>query len=166
MSIRIVSVRGGVIVYLLYFAMTAGCSNEGNPALGPVTGRAGNDYAPSQTYGMGERDAFRAVAERFEAPFLILDFHAPLPVLRARIAERLARADDASEADLAVLERQLAAREPLTPAEMAVAFAVDATRPVSHDLWRPVIERLRRSAAGTASRPPARADRPDDETIT
>jgi len=113
-----------------------------------------------------ERDAFRAIAERFEAPFLILDFHAPLPVLRARIAERLARADDASEADLAVLERQLAAREPLTPAEMAVAFAVDATRPVSHDLWRPVIERLRRSAAGTASRPPARAARPDDETIT
>jgi predicted kinase len=116
--------------------------------------------------GRPERDAFRAIAEQFEAPFLILDFHSPLPVLRARIAERLARADDASEADFAVLEHQLAAREPLTPAEMAVAFAVDATVPVSHDIWRPAIERLRRSAAGTASHLPARVPHSDDETIT
>ena len=113
-----------------------------------------------------ERDAFRTIAEWLDAPFLILDFHAPPEVLRARIAERLARADDASEADLVVLEHQIAAREPLTPAEIAAAFAVDATGPVSHDLWRPFIERLRQSAAGTAPRPPARAAHPDDETIT
>lgn len=110
-----------------------------------------------------ERDAFRAIAERLDAPFLILDFHAPLAVLRARVAERLARADDASEADLAVLDQQLAAREPLTPAEMAAAFAVDATGPVSHEMWRPFIERLRRSASGKAPAPRARAAGPDDE---
>jgi hypothetical protein len=91
-----------------------------------------------------ERDAFRAIAERLDAPFLILDFHAPIDVLRARVAERLARADDASEAGFAVLERQLATREPLTPAEMAAAYAVDATGPVSHEMWRPLLERLRR----------------------
>jgi hypothetical protein len=112
-----------------------------------------------------ERDAFRAIAEALDAPFLILDFHAPPEVLRARIAERLARADDASEADLAVLEQQFAAREPLTPAEMAAAFAVDATVPVSHDMWRPFIERLRQSASGQAPVPRARAAHPDHGKI-
>jgi aminoglycoside phosphotransferase family enzyme/predicted kinase len=112
-----------------------------------------------------ERDAFRAVAEALDAPFTILDFHAPQEVLRARVAERLARADDASEADLAVLEQQLAVREPLTPAEMSVAFAVDATVPVSHDMWRPFIDRLRRSDSGKAPAPRPRAARPADGKV-
>jgi len=109
-----------------------------------------------------ERDAFRAIAERLDVPFTILDFHAPLEVLRARITERLARADDASEADLAVLEHQLRAREPLTPAEMASSYTVDATVPAAHELWRPLIERLHRLADGKALRPAARAHHPDD----
>lgn len=113
-----------------------------------------------------ERESFRAIAERSGAPFLILDFHAPLETLRARVAERLARADDASEADLAVLDRQLAAREPLTPAEMAAAFAVDASGPVSHDRWRPFIEHLRRSGGSQARVPHARAGHPGHEKIT
>jgi aminoglycoside phosphotransferase family enzyme/predicted kinase len=110
-----------------------------------------------------ERDAFRAIAERVDAPFTILDFHAPLEVLRARISERLARADDASEADLAVLERQLAAREPLTPAEMAASFAVDATAPASHEMWHPLMERLRRLPGGRTRRSAARTPHPDDD---
>jgi hypothetical protein len=109
-----------------------------------------------------ERDAFRAIAEALDAPFLVLDFHAPQEVLRARVAERLARADDASEAGLAVLEHQFAVREPLTPAEMAAAFAVDATGPVSRDMWRPFIEPLHRSTSGKAPAPRARAAHPDD----
>lgn len=109
-----------------------------------------------------ERDAFRAIAERLEAPFVILDFHAPLEMLRERIALRLARADDASEADLAVLDHQIGAREPLTPAEQAAAFAVDATKPASDETWVPLIERLRRSPGDDARRPAARASRPDD----
>ena len=108
-----------------------------------------------------EREAFRAIAERFGVPFTILDFHAPLDVLRARIAQRLARANDASEADLAVLEHQLAAREPLTPAEMAATFAVDATAPPSYEMWRPLIERLHRSAGDKAPRRAGRAPRSD-----
>ena len=65
---------------------------------------------------------------------------------------------------LAVLEHQLAAREPLTPAEMAAAFAVDATAPVSHDMWRPFIERLRQSTGDKAPVPRARTGHPDDGT--
>ena len=109
-----------------------------------------------------ERDAFRAIAERLEVPFVILDFHAPLEALRARITLRLGRADDASEANLAVLEHQVGAREPLTPAEMAASFAVDATEPASHEMWVPLIERLRRWGDGDARRPAARTPRPDD----
>jgi hypothetical protein len=112
-----------------------------------------------------ERDAFRAIAEALDVPFLILDFHAPQEVLRARVAERVARADDASEAGLAVLEHQFAVREPLTPAEMAAAFAVEATGPVSHDMWRPFIEHLRRSTSGKAPVPRAHAAHPDHGTI-
>ena len=115
--------------------------------------------------GRPERDAFRAIAEGLDAPFLILDFHAPQEVLHARVAERLARADDASEAGFAVLERQLATREPLTPAEMAAAYAVDATGPVSREMWRPLVERLRRSAGGKAPVPRARAAHPDHGKI-
>jgi len=109
-----------------------------------------------------ERDAFRAIAERLESPFAILEFRAPLELLRARITHRLARADDASEADLTVLEHQLAAREALTPAEMAASFAVDAAKPASFETWQPLIERLgapaRRKAARRARRAPRRHD--------
>jgi hypothetical protein len=90
-----------------------------------------------------EREIFRAIAEQADVRFVILNFLAPLEVLRARIAERKARADDVSEADLAVLQHQVAARESLTPAEMTAAFAVDGTRTVSREMWSPLIERLR-----------------------
>lgn len=90
-----------------------------------------------------EREAFRAVAEQCDALFLILDFHAPLDVLRARVVARRAAGSDASEAGLDVLERQIGLREPLTPAEMAVAVAVDGTRAVTPDIWHGVMERLK-----------------------
>jgi predicted kinase len=107
-----------------------------------------------------EREAFRAIAEQLATPFLILNIHAPEEVLRARIMERRPRADDASEADLAVLERQIAAREPLTPAEIAAAVDVDGTRPPSRETWQPVIERLRLlSGKAGASRPQPGRDR-------
>jgi len=90
-----------------------------------------------------EREAFRAIAEKFGVPFLILDFRVPPDVLRARVEQRLERAGDASEANLAVLERQIATREPFTPAEIAAAVAVDGTRLPERGMWQPLIERLR-----------------------
>jgi aminoglycoside phosphotransferase family enzyme/predicted kinase len=89
-----------------------------------------------------EREAARVLAAELDAPFVILNFRVPLAVLRTRVAARHARADDASEADLAVLERQIAAREPLTPAEMGAAVTIDGTRAASRRTWRPVLERL------------------------
>jgi predicted kinase len=101
-----------------------------------------------------EREAFRALAAELDIPFVILDFRAPLAVLRSRVAARRARGNDASEADQAVLERQIAWCEPLTPAETAAAFVVDGTRAASPRTWRPVMYRLRE--ARRAARRPAR----------
>ncbi|MEW6323861.1 MAG: AAA family ATPase [Nitrospirota bacterium] len=70
------------------------------------------------------RDEMRRVAEQQGAPWVILDLHAPAPVLRERVLRREAERHDASEAGLAVLERQLAADEPLSEAERPHALTV------------------------------------------
>lgn len=54
-----------------------------------------------------ERDAMRAVAARHGAPFNLLVCEAPLPVLRARLLARQAADQDASDATIDVLDRQL-----------------------------------------------------------
>jgi hypothetical protein len=71
-----------------------------------------------------DRRRMRELAEQCGAPFVLLDFQVPEPVLRARVAQRAARAGDASEATVAVLERQLARREPLDETEQALAVPI------------------------------------------
>ncbi len=61
-----------------------------------------------------ERDAFRRLAANNDVPFAILACDAPAAELRRRVG---ARRGDASEATLAVLERQLAGIEPLADDE-------------------------------------------------
>ena len=63
-----------------------------------------------------ERQAARALAGELAVPFAILDCQAAPELLRERLA---ARRGDASEADAAVLERLLAAAEPLQDDEEA-----------------------------------------------
>ena len=65
-----------------------------------------------------ERTRALDLARLMGAPFCILTCHAPLQVLRARI---LGRANDASEADVEVLEKLHAVAEPLGDGEMAFA---------------------------------------------
>jgi predicted kinase len=50
---------------------------------------------------------------------------APEASLRQRVAARAARSDDASEAGIAVLERQLASAQPLAAGEQVMAVTVD-----------------------------------------
>ncbi|MCD6680203.1 MAG: AAA family ATPase [Burkholderiaceae bacterium] len=75
-----------------------------------------------------DRERFRELAERLDVPFSILACEAVESVLRERIEARLARGADPSEADLRVLERQLAGREPLLGNEQANAIVVDTSR--------------------------------------
>ena len=72
------------------------------------------------------RDAARALAARLGVGFVIIDFQASVDTLRRRVQARALRDDDSSEADLAVLEDQLASAQPLRPHEQAEAFVFDA----------------------------------------
>ncbi|CAL1239161.1 AAA family ATPase [Candidatus Methylocalor cossyra] len=71
----------------------------------------------------------RRVAERCDAAFLILDCQAPRELLRARVRSRAAAGTDPSEADLAVLEQQLAQREVPTEDERPFVVTVDTSQP-------------------------------------
>ena len=73
----------------------------------------------------GKRDSFRQLADRLQLPFTILDFQAEIPLLRARIRQRIRESGDASEATLAVLEQQLATAEPLTDEELPCVTTID-----------------------------------------
>lgn len=72
------------------------------------------------------RSAFRALAREAGVPFAIVSCEASDALLRERVARRGTQGADASEAGLAVLERQLAAREPFAPGESAEVVRVDA----------------------------------------
>lgn len=77
-----------------------------------------------------ERLAFRALAAELRVPFSILRCRAADTQLRRRVVARDAEGRDASEATLAVLERQLATHEPLDPGECALALDVITDEPV------------------------------------
>jgi hypothetical protein len=76
-----------------------------------------------------QREAFRHLAAQLNVPCTILEFRASEETLRRRVAQRSAQADDASEADLAVLHGQFATLEPLTAAEQAAALTIDTEAP-------------------------------------
>lgn len=72
-----------------------------------------------------QRTAFRQQARELDVPFAILDFRAKEETLRGRIRQRARAGNDASEADLAVLEKQLAVAEPLKDEEITWMLEVD-----------------------------------------
>ena len=74
-----------------------------------------------------QRDLFRREANAQHIPFVIVDVSAPESVMRARIAARLAAGSDASEADQAVLTRQLAQNETLTSDESSSVLRCDTS---------------------------------------
>lgn len=65
-----------------------------------------------------ERQLFQELAQSERAEFAILDCNADQQVLRRRITARLAKNNDASDADLEVLDSQIATQEPLTDSEL------------------------------------------------
>lgn len=80
-----------------------------------------------------QRARFIALAAQLRVPWRILSFEAPPEVLRARIVQRQQAGGDASEATLAVLERQLAAAQPLSVQEEAHTLHLDTTQPIDWD---------------------------------
>ena len=92
--------------------------------------RAGHSAVVDATFIKREqRELLRAVATEARAPFVLLDIRASTAVLRERVGARARFGRDVSEANLAVLEHQLATAEPLAAAELSQALAVDGERP-------------------------------------
>jgi aminoglycoside phosphotransferase family enzyme/predicted kinase len=65
-----------------------------------------------------QRELFSKLAADDGVAFAILDFHTDQQTLRQRVADRVARNDDASDADVQVLESQISSLEPMTESEM------------------------------------------------
>jgi len=63
-------------------------------------------------------------------PFAILHCQASPELLRERVRARQAGKRDASEADLAILERQFSDHDALRPDEQRVAIEVDTAMPL------------------------------------
>lgn len=95
-----------------------------------------------------QRAAFAALAATLGVPFAILAFDAPVETLRARVRQRAEAGTDASEADVAVLETQLSAREPFEEEELACVVPIDTA---SAPDWRSLLPVLARLWPGAAA---------------
>lgn len=73
-----------------------------------------------------DRDAFHALAEELSIRFQIVDFYASESILHDRINRRRLANNDASDATIKILEKQLATQEPLAPAEQAFTITGNA----------------------------------------
>jgi aminoglycoside phosphotransferase family enzyme/predicted kinase len=93
-----------------------------------------------------QRQLFRELATELGVPFVIVSFVAKESTLRERIKRRLADANDASDADLAVLEHQLRTQELLAADEYAEMVAYDAEVSLedasSPTRWNDILDRL------------------------
>jgi aminoglycoside phosphotransferase family enzyme/predicted kinase len=76
---------------------------------------------------LGQRALFRDYAERRGVPFRILHCEAGAEIQRRRIVSRGEKGSDASEANLAILEWQLAGQEPLSDTECKQCISVDTS---------------------------------------
>ena len=79
------------------------------------------------------RGVFADLARASGAGFAVLALVAPMAVLRQRVAHRLVEGRDASEASVAVLERQAAACERLSRSERRTAITINSTAPPPMD---------------------------------
>jgi len=87
------------------------------------------------------RDDFRSLAARLRVPFVIIDCSADPAELRRRLAARERLGRDASEAGVAVMERQLLEVEPLADEEMDSRVHADSDEQ-PEILWRRIDGRL------------------------
>lgn len=103
---------------------------------------AGASVVLDATYQRREhRQKALSTAASVGAPALLVWCRAPADVARQRVGERIRRGDDPSDADPAVLERQLAAFEPPDEVAEPQLLTLDARRPAG-ELWMQIVSRL------------------------
>jgi aminoglycoside phosphotransferase family enzyme/predicted kinase len=76
-----------------------------------------------------QRELFEQLAERLGIDLVILDIEVPLATLARWIAERQATGQDASEADLSVVEHQLKSQDNLSGNERSLTRVIHAESP-------------------------------------
>jgi aminoglycoside phosphotransferase family enzyme/predicted kinase len=82
-----------------------------------------------------ERDYFRQLAQELAVPFAIASLQSSPATLRARIMQRQAASNDASEADLAVLEKLEKDQQVLSSQERGCAVEfINDTNPIADDV--------------------------------
>ncbi|HEB96036.1 MAG TPA: hypothetical protein ENI96_06370 [Sedimenticola thiotaurini] len=96
-----------------------------------------------------QREPFYRLAGRLDVPCVILDFRVPEAELRRRVVARARRGGDASEADLTILERQLASAVPLADGEREMAWETAHPHRLDVDGLREYLSGLRREAGWT-----------------
>lgn len=92
------------------------------------------------------RAPFIELACVFDVPVFLLDFHTTPRQLAERVRMRATEPGQSSDANAAVLVRQLANEEPLTPDEAALTIAFDTDVPLGvfqqAPYWKPLLNRL------------------------
>jgi len=78
-----------------------------------------------------QRESFRRLAEEQGCTLFIVDVFAPKSVLAERIERRSQEGRDASDATVAIIERQQKIEESFTPAEQPHVISMDSTDPQS-----------------------------------
>jgi hypothetical protein len=97
----------------------------------------------------GYREQFRQFASELGLPWVVIDIHAPMELLRERV---LQRQHDISDADVRVLEHQLEHWRPLASDEADHAVRVDAGQPLeASDVARRILALADAKPAATAS---------------
>jgi aminoglycoside phosphotransferase family enzyme/predicted kinase len=76
-----------------------------------------------------QRTAFRELSEELSVPFFLFDLQAHVDILRRRLAARQHLQSHASDADIAVLEYQIATEEQLTGGEEEVRIVINGEKP-------------------------------------
>ena len=107
-----------------------GDHEEARQALTAAILACGYDVLVDATFlTRARRGVFADLARASGAGFAVLALVAPMAVLRQRVAHRLVEGRDASEASVAVLERQAAACERLSSSERRTAITINSTAP-------------------------------------
>jgi hypothetical protein len=73
-----------------------------------------------------QRDLAHTLADDLKIPFLIVDLPADVATLRERLTARIEKGPDASEADLTVVDHQMATEESIAPDERRFTIACGA----------------------------------------
>jgi aminoglycoside phosphotransferase family enzyme/predicted kinase len=95
------------------------------------------------------RATFHQLARKLSVPFAIVDCMAEPDQLRARLIKRERHDKDASEADVAVMEKQLGTVQALTPEEQPYRLAVDSAEDAT-TLWHRFQAQIAEPSSATA----------------